>query len=205
VSERAALEELVQTTIDRYGRVDVLVNNAGASPGKPIDELDDAEIRRIYDVNLLGPTRLISLVVPHMKRQGGGTIVNIGSVAGEVATSNIYAASKFGVRGLNDAARRELRHDNIKVVLVSPGFVRTAMTYGNKLPMPGPEVIARAVARGIERPRRKIVAPWPYIPIIFVSKLFPAAADLVLGSRRFQRSYRKRKQLAAAQAQTKEQ
>lgn len=196
VSERADLERLVRTTVDTYGRIDVLVNNAGVSPGKPISELSDAEIRRVFDVNLLAPARLASLVVPHMRSQGGGIIVNIGSVAGEVATSSIYAATKFGVRGLNDALRRELRHDNIKLVLIAPGFIRTAITAGAKLPMPGPELIAQAVAEGIWRPRRKIVAPWYYRPFIVLAKALPEVADAVLGSRIYQSRYRTRKRLS---------
>ncbi len=195
VRERADLERLVQATLDTYGRIDVLVNNAGVSPGKRIAELSDDEIRRVFDVNLLAPARLVSLVVPQMRQQGGGIIVNIGSVAGEVATSSIYAATKFGIRGLNDALRRELWHDGITLVLIAPGFIRTAMTRGAKFPMPGPELIARAVADGIRRPRRKIIAPWYYRPAIVVAKLLPAVADAVLGSKLYQSRYRQRKRL----------
>ncbi len=196
VSERVDIERLVQTTLDTYGRIDVLVNNAGISPGKPIAELSDADIRRVFDVNLLAPARLASLIVPQMREQGGGIIVNIGSVAGEIATSNVYAATKWGLRGLNDALRRELRHDNIALVLIAPGFIRTAITLGAKLPMPGPELIAQAVAEGIRHPRRKIVAPWYYRPMIVIGKLLPGLADAILGSGLYQRRYRSRKLLA---------
>ncbi|PLS80477.1 MAG: oxidoreductase, partial [Chloroflexi bacterium] len=71
VTRRPDIDRLVQTTLDTYGRIDVLVNNAGISPGQPIAELADAELQRVFDVNLLAPARLVSAVVPHMRRQGG--------------------------------------------------------------------------------------------------------------------------------------
>ena len=199
VTQRAEINRLVQATLDRYGRIDVLINNAGVSPGKTIDELTDAELQRVFDVNLLAPARLVSAVAPHMRRQGGGLIVNIGSVAGEIATNSVYAATKFGLRGLNDALRRELRRDNIELVLIAPGFIRTAMTMGNKIPMPGPEVVAQAIASAIRQPRRKIVVPWIYKLVILISKLLPGLADVVLGSTVYQRRYRQRKQIADGQ------
>jgi short-subunit dehydrogenase len=120
-------------------------------------------------------------------------IINIGSVAGEVATSTLYSASKFGLRGFNDALRRELRHDNIDVVLISPGFIRTTMTSDVKVPMPGPDVVAQAVVSAIRRPRRKIIVPWPYRLLTVAAKV-PWLADLVLGGNAVQRGYRNRKQ-----------
>ncbi len=199
VIRRPDIDRLVQTTLDTYGRIDVLVNNAGISPGQPIAELTDAELQRVFDVNLLAPARLVSAVVPHMRRQGGGLIVNIGSVAGEIATNSVYAATKFGLRGLNDALRRELRHDNITLVLIAPGFIRTAMTAGASFPMPGPEIVAQAVAAAIRRPRRKIVVPWFYQLVMLIGKLLPGLADVVLGSTFYQRSYRQRKHIADEQ------
>jgi NAD(P)-dependent dehydrogenase (short-subunit alcohol dehydrogenase family) len=193
----------VQTTIEQFGRVDVLVNNAGVSPGKLIDQVADEDMQRVLDVNLLAPARLTSAVVPQMKKQGSGIIINIGSVAGEVATSNMYAASKFGLRGLNDALRRELRHDRIAVVLIAPGFIRTAMTTGLGLPMPGPQVIAQAVACAIRQPRRKLVVPWYYQLAMFVAKVVPSFADAVLGSTMYQRNYRNRKHIGQTQSNQK--
>lgn len=194
VSRPADIERLVQTTVEAYGRVDVLINNAGINAGHTAATVDDAYLERIVGVNLLAPIRTIRAVVPHMQRQGGGLIINIGSVAGEVATNSLYSATKFGLRGLTDAVRRELRHANIQVVLVAPGFIRTPLTKGLKLPMPGPEAVALTIAGVIHRPRRRAVVPWPYGPVMYLAKLFPWLTDAVLGSRSFQGSYRKRKQ-----------
>lgn len=192
VSRRADIDRLVATTIKTYGRVDVLINNAGISAGSTISDSSDETLQLIVDVNLLAPARCIQAVLPHMRRQGGGLIVNVGSVAGEVATSGLYAATKFGLRGLSDAMRRELRHDRIGVVLIVPGFIRTSMTEGMTIPMPGPEAVARAIASAIRRPRRRVVVPWPYLPLAFIAKVLPWLADILLGSRAFQRRAQER-------------
>jgi NAD(P)-dependent dehydrogenase (short-subunit alcohol dehydrogenase family) len=186
VSSRADIDRLVATTIETYGRVDVLINNAGISAGSAIADSSDAELQLIVDVNLLAPARCIQAVLPHMRRQGSGLIINVGSVAGEVATSGLYAATKFGLRGLSDALRRELRHEKIKVVLIAPGFIRTSMTEGVTVPMPGPDAVARAIAGAIRRPRRRVVVPWPYLPLAYIAKALPWLVDILLGSRAFQ-------------------
>jgi len=186
VGRREDIDRLIATTLDTYGRVDVLINNAGISAGSSIATSSDAALQRIVDVNLLAPARCIQAVLPPMRRQEGGLIVNVGSVAGEVATYGLYAATKFGLRGLSDAMRRELRRDKIDVVLIVPGFIRTPMTMGVKVPMPGPEAVARHIAAAIRRPRRRIVVPWPYLPLAYIAKALPWLTDILLGSRAFQ-------------------
>lgn len=193
VASRADIDRLVETVIEKYGRVDALVNNAGVGGGSSMAD-DDVEMERIVTVNLLGPARLAQAVLPHMRRQGGGVIVNIGSVAGDVGVSGVYSASKFGLRGLSDALRRELRHDHIAVALIAPGFIRTAMTGGLRgIPfIPGPDAVARVVVSVIEHPRRKVVVLWHYTPLILLATLAPDLVDRVVGSRQVQRRYRER-------------
>jgi NAD(P)-dependent dehydrogenase (short-subunit alcohol dehydrogenase family) len=192
VSAPAEIDRMVEQTLERFGRVDVLINNAGIGAKRAIADSDDETMERVIDVNLLAPARCTRAVLPAMRRQGGGTIVNIGSVAGEVATSGVYSATKFGLRGLSDSLRRELRHDNIAVVLIVPGLIRTPMTGGMDLPMPGPEVVARAVARAITHRPRRIIVPWAYGPMIYLAKFLPWLADIMIGSRLFQRQSRRR-------------
>ena len=88
-----------------------------------------------------------------------GQIVNVASVAGLIAFQGVYSASKFGLRGFSLALRRELLGSGVHVSLVSPGFVRTELTARARLPMPGPELVARAIADVLERPRREVVVP----------------------------------------------
>lgn len=193
VTDSESIERLVRTTIDTYGRIDVLINNAGINKGYPLADVPERELEQIIDVNLTGPARVTRAVIPHMQQQRSGIIMNVGSIAGEVATNSLYSATKFGIRGLTDALRRELRADNIKLVLIAPGFIRTPLTTGVKLPMPGPEAVALAIARAIRFPHRRVVVPWPYLPIMYIAKLLPWLADAIVGSSGFQKSYRNRK------------
>lgn len=183
VSLRDDIERVVRMTIEHYGRIDVLINNAGMGPGSSVLNTDDAAMQQILNVNLLAPARCIQAVLPHMRQQQQGVILNIGSVAGEIATDTVYSATKFGLRGLTDALRRELRQEKIAVILVAPGFIRTSMTAGVDLPMPGPEAVARAIVAAIRRPRRKIIVPWPYVPLVAAAKCLPSFTDWLLGSK----------------------
>lgn len=185
---------MVARTLDAYGRIDILINNAGISGGSRMTDSDDADMERIINVNLLAPARCIHAVLPAMQRQGSGVIVNMGSVSGEVAIRGLYSATKFGVRGMSDALRRELRGSGIDVVLIAPGFIRTSMTEGLRLPMPGPEAVARAVVNGIRRPRRRIIVPAIYAPLAYVAKALPWLIDGIFGSRRYQHMSKDRKE-----------
>lgn len=188
------INHLIQTTVDTYGRIDVLINNAGIGAGKTAATSSDDEMQQVITVNLLAPIRAVRAVVPQMRQQGGGLIINIGSVAGEVGTTSLYSATKFGLRGLSDALRRELRPFNIKVVLIAPGFVRTPLTRGIKVPMPGAEVVAHAIAVAIQRPRRKIIVPWYYAPLAYLAKAAPWLTDWLVGLGQIQQMLRREKQ-----------
>jgi len=130
MTSRQAIERLVGVTVETFGRIDIVVNNAGIGGGGSILDDSDELMERVVSVNLLAPARLVQAALPHMRRQSQngeqghgqgrerGVIVNVGSVAGDVATSGMYAASKFGLRGLNDVLRRELRPYHIAVVLM---------------------------------------------------------------------------------------
>ncbi len=186
VSDRTAIDALVARTIAACGRLDILVNDAGIGAGHSIMTAD-ARMERMLAVNLLAPARLMQAALPHLRRQGGGSIVNIGSIAGEMGTSGLYSATTFGLRGLTDSVRREVRSDRIAVTLIEPGYIRTPLTAGRRGRMPGPEVVARAVAAVITRPRRTVVMPWYWrIPII-LTQLFPGVADRYLPSARGER------------------
>lgn len=188
MAERSSIDALVGRTVDEYGRIDGIVNNAGVGGGSSIED-DDVAMRRMLDVNLLGPARLVQAALPYLRRSPGAVIVNIGSVAGDIAVSGVYSASKYGLRGLTDALRRELRRDGIAVVLVAPGFIRTEMTSGMRLPMPGPDSVAGVIVDVLRRPRRRVTTPRLYGVFATLSTLFPDIADRLLGSRVVQGSY----------------
>lgn len=180
VTDPQQVDALAEQAVERFGRIDVWINNAGVGQGRPWFEVPPEDLRRMVDTNLTSVILGGQAAVRRMLPQGSGHIINVASVAGHVGVSGIYSATKFGVRGHSEAARRELAPYGIRVSIVSPGFVRTEMTEKNPLRMPGPEVIALAIARLIQRPRREVVVPWTYRVGPLLNALSPALLDLVM-------------------------
>ena len=122
----------VAATEDAFGPISLLVNNAGIVAYGGIDEMSPAEFRRIIDINLIGTYLGMHYAVPSLRRAGGGAVINISSTAGLMAYATIgaYGASKWGVRGLTKVAAMELGPDNIRVMSIHPGPIRTPMTEG---------------------------------------------------------------------------
>lgn len=186
ITDRAQIDALVARAMAEFHRIDVLVNIAGIGSSPSIFDSTDDELERVVSVNLLGSARLIHAVLPFMQAQRSGRIINVGSIAGDVGVMGMYTASKFGVRGLTDTLRREVRPFNIGVTLVQPGFVRTAMNAAMGDRLPGPEVVARAIVRAVARPRRVRIVPASYRLPVYIAKLFPGLTDLVFGNARIQ-------------------
>ena len=131
VTDEAQAHGLIRRAEDEFGRVDILVNNAGvmllSTVGKGLSE----EWRRMFDVNVLGLLYATDAAIETMKRQGGGHLVNVSSVAGRKVTrdsSGVYAGSKFAVGAISEGLRQELLQDNIRVTIVEPGAVATELT-----------------------------------------------------------------------------
>jgi len=132
VRRPAQVDALVAGVLDRFGRIDILVNNAGLGHFGPVEDLPVDHFDEMIAVNLRGPFLLTRAVVPAMKRQGGGTIVNVASVAGLVGNPNLsgYNASKFGLMGFSESTMLELRHAGIRVSVICPGSVATEFGHG---------------------------------------------------------------------------
>lgn len=115
-----------------YGPISLLVNNAGIVAYGPVDVMEPDEFRRVIDINLTGTFLGMHYTVPSMRKAGGGAIINISSTAGLMgyATIAAYGASKWGVRGMTKAVAMELGSDNIRVMSIHPGPIRTPMTEG---------------------------------------------------------------------------
>ncbi|TYK48262.1 glucose 1-dehydrogenase [Actinomadura decatromicini] len=120
----------VETATSAFGRLDVLVNNAGIIRHKTIEEMSVDEFRRVVDVNLLGQWLGVKSVIAPMREAGGGSIVNVSSTEGFIGASGLaaYSASKFGIRGLTKAAARELGQYGIRVNSIHPGGVLTPLS-----------------------------------------------------------------------------
>jgi len=155
VTDSAQWAELVERTLDAHGRIDVLVNNAAVLHQGPIESTSEEDFRRLLEVNTLGPFLGIRAVVPSMREQGEGSIVNVGSLDSLAAMNGLtaYCASKFGLRGLAKAAALEVGRDGIRVNTVCPaggnpemygpwmdklkGFMDQTIAYGENRGIPG--------------------------------------------------------------------
>ncbi|HEY9695553.1 MAG TPA: SDR family oxidoreductase [Oculatellaceae cyanobacterium] len=121
------VQALAKSVIERFGRVDVLVNNAGYGQMGPIELIPISSAQKQFNVNLLGPLALTQALIPGMRDQGGGRIINISSLGGRLAFpfGGLYSSSKFALEGISDALRMELAAFNIKVSVIEPGPVST--------------------------------------------------------------------------------
>jgi 3-oxoacyl-[acyl-carrier protein] reductase len=150
VSYAPQVERMVAETLERFGRIDLLVNNAGTYREGEVAELTEADWDTVQAVNLKGAFLCAKAVLPVMKRQRSGYIVNIASVAGKTGFGGAaaYCASKFGMIGLSQSLLEEVVGDRIKVTAICPGYVDTPMVAGVSVPgseMIPPEDIGRLV------------------------------------------------------------
>jgi NADP-dependent 3-hydroxy acid dehydrogenase YdfG len=127
VTDEGSVQQAVATVLSEQGRIDVLVNNAGYGSYGALEDVPLAEAQAQLDVNVIGLARLTQLVLPSMRAQGSGTVINISSVGGRFATpmGAWYHASKYAVEGLSDAMRLELKRFDINVVVIEPGSIQT--------------------------------------------------------------------------------
>jgi NAD(P)-dependent dehydrogenase (short-subunit alcohol dehydrogenase family) len=139
------VERMVRDTVAAFGRLDILVNNAGVGTDGDVVQLPEEEWRRILDVNLTGVFLCCKFAIPQMKRSGGGSIVNIASIAARVggSVSCVYPASKAGVVALSRNTALEFAAEGIRVNCVCPGHVDTALTYTLKDPQVREALIGR--------------------------------------------------------------
>lgn len=129
VTVRADVEALVGTAVERFGRVDVMINNAGVMLVSPVERLKVEDWDRMIDVNIKGVLYGIAAVLPVMQRQKSGHLINVSSVAGHKVrpTSAIYSATKHAVRALSEGVRQELKAYKIRSTIISPGAVATEL------------------------------------------------------------------------------
>lgn len=149
VSDSKAVSDMVSSVVDKLGRIDLLVNNAGMGKTGTL-AISSEEFDEVLSVNLKGPFALLKAVVPTMKAQGGGTIINVASRAGKIGFAGwgAYAASKFGMVGLGESLYRELSPMGIRVTTLCPSWVDTDMAKGSTFPknqMLTPEDILKSI------------------------------------------------------------
>lgn len=129
VTRREQVQKLVDAAVKTYGRIDVMINNAGLMPQSPLERLKVDDWDRMIDVNIKGVLYGIAAALPHMKQQKLGHIINVSSVAGHKVRAGgaVYAATKYAVRALSEGLRQEVKPYNIRTTVISPGAVATEL------------------------------------------------------------------------------
>lgn len=133
VTDFPAIRNLVDRSFEKFGRIDVIISNAGYGLFGAAEELSDDEVNHIIATNLTGSIQLIRSALPHLRTQGGGRIIQISSYGGQVAFpgNSMYHATKFGIEGFCESVAQEVEAFNIGITLVEPGGARTEFRYGS--------------------------------------------------------------------------
>jgi NADP-dependent 3-hydroxy acid dehydrogenase YdfG len=194
LTDLSQITHLVQTTLSTFGRIDILANIAGWGNYDWFEELSAKDLRNYYEVNIIGMAQLIQHVIPTMKMQRAGLILNMSSYTSEIGTPplNVYASTKYAVKGLNDALRRELLPWGITVVRIHPSAVsgtefnqkagrQSGSLKYRSIPIGrvSREAIARKIVQMVEHPRRALYYSRVYdIPVV-LNQLFPEVLDWI--------------------------
>jgi short-subunit dehydrogenase len=191
VSDPNALERLVNATMDRFQRIDVLVNNAGIECFAPFDQLSVEHILQTIETNLTGAILLTRHVVPIMRKQKFGRIINMASIAGKhgPAYGAVYGATKAGLIALTQALRGELRKDGILSTAICPGFATSGGIYDDIVKQTGrttplllggttAEKVAAAVERAIRTAPPEVLLNFPWLrPVFLFRDAFPRLGE----------------------------
>lgn len=195
ISERIDIEAMMQAVFEIYGRVDILFNSAGFGRLDFLENLNPPrDIETQVAVNLLGTIQVVRVIVPYMIARRQGHIINMASIAGMIGapTYTVYAATKFGIRGFTEALRREVAPFGIRVSSIYPGPAATefglhtgSAEYRQSFKVPGwtwlsSQDVARKVVQVAKHPRRTVIMPWWFHPIIWINAAFPGLVDLVV-------------------------
>jgi short-subunit dehydrogenase len=191
VRNREEIDRVVGLTLHHFQRIDVWVNNAGHGILDSVANVDMSAVRETFETNFFGALEAMQAVIPVMKQQGSGAIINISSVAGHIPIPfhAVYSATKFAMNAIGKAARIELMSNGINVLTVCPGYVRTDFgknaVKGKEQKQVRParvrgitaERVANAVLQGYLKQKREVVVPWFMHPVIKLYQLFPAIME----------------------------
>jgi len=194
VRNREEIDRVIGLTLHHFQRIDVWINNAGHGLLDAISSVDMASCREMFETNLFGALEAMQAVIPVMKQQGSGTIINISSVAGHIPLPfhATYSATKFAMNAIGKAARIELAPERIHVMTVCPGYVRTNFSAnilrGREAKVIRPasqrgisaERVARATLNGYLKQKREVIVPWyMHIPVK-IYQLFPGVVEAAM-------------------------
>lgn len=189
------IDRVIGLTLHHFRRIDVWINNAGHGLLDSISQMDPSACREIFETNFFGAVLAMQKMIPIMTQQGGGTIINVSSVAGHIPLPfhAAYSATKFAVNAIGKAARVELKKNGIHVMSVCPGYVRTDFgknaVRGHEVKKVRPdsvrgiiaERVARATLRGYLKRKREVMVPWPMHVPVKLYQLFPGLVEWAMG------------------------
>ena len=191
VRNREEIDRAVGLIVHHFRRIDIWVNNAGHGLLDSVANVSMTDCRETFETNLFGALEGMKAVIPVMRQQGSGAIINVSSVAGHIPLpfQAIYSGTKFALNAIGKAARVELANTGIQVMTVCPGYVETDFSVnaikGNELKQVRPkaargisaERVARAVVDGYLKRKREVVVPWTMHPVVKLYQLFPGLVE----------------------------
>src|ERR1700719_953505 len=194
VRHREEIDRAIGLTLHHFKRIDVWVNNAGHGLLDSVSQMQMAACREMFETNFFGAVAAMQAVIPVMRQQSGGTIINLSSVAGHIPLPfhAAYSATKFALNAIGKAAGVELKNDRIHILTVCPGYVRTAFgdnaVQGNELKRVRPksvrgitaERVARATLQGYMKQKREVIVPWTMHIPVKIYQLFPVIVERVM-------------------------
>ncbi len=191
VRHREEIDRVIGLIMHHFHRIDIWVNNAGHGLLDSVTTMQMDDCREMFDTNFFGTVEAMQAVIPIMKHQGSGAIINISSVAGHIPLPfhAAYSATKFAMNAIGKAARVELAGTGIQITTVCPGYVRTDFganaVKGNEQKQIRPAAargisarrVARAVLNGYLKQKREVVVPWTMHPVVKIYQLFPGLVE----------------------------
>jgi short-subunit dehydrogenase len=185
------IDRVIALTLHHFQRIDLWINNAGHGLLDTVSLMDMAACQEMFETNLFGAVSAMQKVIPIMRQQGSGTIINISSVAGHIPLPfhGAYGATKFALNAIGKAARIELKNDNIHVMTVCPGYVATKFGENavrgatlkkirpDSIRGISPERVARATLQGYVKQKREVIVPWTMHVPVKLYQLFPALVE----------------------------
>jgi short-subunit dehydrogenase len=193
VTRAEDVERLVGDAVEAFGRVDVLINNAGLGYFGPVESTPAAEARHLFEVNVMGTLHGIQAAVPVMRRQGGGHIINVSSIVGKRATpgNGVYSAMKFAQVALSEALRLEMQSAKIRVSVIFPvstltefftvAAARSPMKFAPTGPIFSAEQVAARIVECVRRPRVEVMIYRPARVLVLLNAVAPGLVDRILG------------------------
>jgi short-subunit dehydrogenase len=191
VRHREEIDRVVGLIMHHFHRIDVWINNAGHGLLDSVAQMRMDDCREMFDTNFFGTVEAMQAVIPIMKQQGSGAIINVSSVAGHIPLPfhAAYSATKFAMNAIGKAARVELAGTGIQITTVCPGYVRTEFganaIKGNERKEIRPasargisaKRVARATLNGYLKQKREVIVPWTMHPVVKIYQLFPGLVE----------------------------